>query len=135
MTERNNAEDVLSQMERERKLIAEELPELNQRDARMQESARKRRFAGTCAARSIEAGCRLATLPRRLAFRLPSYAGSWKANAHSDPTYWTASPRPLPSTSPSVLGRSWELEDGSWSWEIGDGRSEMGDRRNPVVSC
>ena len=46
MTDRNSAADVLSQMDRERKLIADELPELNQRDARMKESAAEETLCG-----------------------------------------------------------------------------------------
>ncbi len=46
MTDRNSAADILSQMDRDRKLIADELPELHQRDARMRESAEEETLSG-----------------------------------------------------------------------------------------
>lgn len=46
MTDRKIPDDLLSQIERDRKLIGEELPELTQRDARMQEAAAEETLSG-----------------------------------------------------------------------------------------
>lgn len=46
MTERKSQEDILSQMNHDRELIEKELPELQERDARMQEGAVEETLCG-----------------------------------------------------------------------------------------